>query len=119
MSLQLNVLREPRVKPAEIVKDYPIPSLVEAPIVFTGKRAVQELSHLTPEEKAEHAKMMTKQRNKRRQEKVVLLRELEYLPTNCSKIEYLLLMFNPVLKDIDRELLRNNITVFLDTLGVV
>lgn len=119
MSLQLNVIREPRVRPAEIIKDYPLPSLLETRYGSTGKRAVKELSHLTLEEKAEHAREMSKQRNMRRQEKINLLRELEYLPTNCSKIEYLLLMFNPVLKDIDRELLRNNINVFLETLSLV
>jgi hypothetical protein len=87
--------------------------------VVTGRQASKLLSRFTPEEKEAHRKANEKERNQRRQEKINLLRAIEYLPTNNSKIVHLLMMFNPSLKNSSYEDLSAKTKVFLDGLGLI
>lgn len=86
--------------------------------VLTGKAAVKALSGLTPEEKERHKLAMARERNKRRQEKISYLREIDSLPTNKHKICYMLRLYNPSVRETAEQDLMMRVDNFLETLGL-
>lgn len=93
-------------------------SINRAPSV-TGKAAVNLLKNMTPEEKERHKMEQSKERNRRRQEKINALRVLDKLPTNREKIISLLHMYNPSITQINQDILEYHVKFLLDKFGLL
>ena len=97
-----------------------LPGIISyTPNIITGRQASNLLSGLTAEERAEHNREKARERNQRRQEKINMLRAIEYSPTNNSKIVALLQMFNPSMQALSQDELHAKTKVFLDGLGLI
>jgi len=86
---------------------------------LTGKAAANLLKDLTPEQKEIHKLEKTRERNKRRQEKINNLRLLDQLPTNKEKIMELLRMYNPSILNTDQNIVEFYVKFLLDKLGLL
>lgn len=104
-----------RLRP-ENARKLPVPISFLDDDTPTGKAAVKSLSGLTPDELVLHKAKLSKLRNKRRQDKIALLREIDNLTTNTGKIHYLLRLYNPSIRDMSEAELLNRIDSFLETL---